>query len=396
LGIALVALGLLSALTSYSPLADSIAADLNVNAVSYGLLGMLAPFTLSIFSLFTPAVARRFSLEWTVMIAAALMGTGQIVRSFAVDSAGFFASSIVIMVGLAAANLLLPSLVKRFFHGRRVSVGSAYLTLRWISSMYPPLLAVPIASFAGWRFAIGIWGLIELLAVIPWIVVIVRNHTPAERIRTFVAVPDAAKRKAVAAAHAIMTKKVWSQPSSWALVVMFAMGTMNFYVNAAWMPDMLQDLAGASPAEAGNLLSLYSGVAIATSFVVPFLVDRVRNLGLLCAVTAVLVAAGYVGLWVAPAAATVLWVILIGMATVLISISLLAPIYRTASEVGGVMLTGMVTFGGYMLGAAGPLVVGVFISSPIGWSGVLAMMMGTSVVSVLASFALRRRVFVDR
>jgi RNA polymerase sigma factor (sigma-70 family) len=83
LGIMLMALGLLTAVTSYSPLAESISTEIGLTDVTYGLLGTVGPFAFAFVSLITPFVARRITLEWTIVIAALMIGAGQILRAVA-------------------------------------------------------------------------------------------------------------------------------------------------------------------------------------------------------------------------------------------------------------------------------------------------------------------------
>ena len=401
LGIALVALGLLTAVTSYSPLAQTISGDIGLTDVTYGLLGTLAPFTFALVSLVTPFVARRITLEWTVLIAAALIGGGQIIRAFAGESAGFFVWSIVGMVGIAASNLLLPPLVKRFFPDRIVSVSTVYLTLMVISTIYPPLLAVPLAEWAGWRVSIGVWGLVEVLAIVPWLVTIVMSRKTRGTESAGRVGEDSAGRVGEAVSRpepnsAGVARRVWSHPTSWLMLVMYAMATMNFYVIVQWLPPILGETVGLEPAAAGALLSLYSAVGIPIGFFIAPLVAKARNLGVLYMVVAVIMTVGYLGLWFAPGELTWLWVILVGVAPTIFSITLVATNFRTSTEAGGVTLTGMVAFGGYLLGAFAPVLVGVFAQNNLPWAVTYGMLIGSAVVVFGVAFGLRGRVNVDQ
>ena len=58
-GIFLVALGLRSAATAVSPILLTIEKDIHFDALSIGLLGMLAPFTFAVFGALAPFMARR-------------------------------------------------------------------------------------------------------------------------------------------------------------------------------------------------------------------------------------------------------------------------------------------------------------------------------------------------
>ena len=390
LGIVLVALGLLTAVTSYSPLAGDISAEIGLTDVTYGLLGTVGPFAFAFVSLLTPFVARRISLEWTIVIAAFMIGAGQILRAVAGESLGFFAWSLVAMLGVGAGNLLLPPLVKRFFPDRIVSVSTVYLTVMVISTIYPPLLAVPVAQWLGWRGSIGVWGVLELVAVIPWLFAIFANRK--SRTSVALAEADAAPQEH----HRTITKRVWSHRTSWVMLITYAMATINFYTLMAWIPAILNQTAGIEPATAGALLALYSAMGIPFGFFIAPLVAKVNNLGLLYAVAAVLVIVGYVGLWFMPGTLTWLWMMFAGISPTIFSITLVATNYRTSSEAGGVTLAGMVTFGGYFIGGFAPLVVGVFAANALDWSVTYIMLIASMLGVIGVSFALRRKVLVDQ
>lgn len=382
LGILLVSLGLLSTATSFPPLLAQLGQDIAFTDVTYGLLGMLSPFTFAFMSLLTPLIVKKIALEWAILGAAAMMAAGQIFRAYAGDAYGFFAASIVAMLGLGAANLLLPPLIKRFFPDRIVSVSTLYVFFMIFSSIYPPLLAVPIAQATDWRFSIGIWAVIELVAIVPWLVTIIKNRSNENPVVAPPAAPGLAKR-------------VWASPTSWSLMLGYAAGTFNFYVLVAWLPVLLIDTVKANQETAGSLLSLYTAVPLISAAFLANFVAKMKNLGLLYLFVAVLVLVGYLGLVLMPSTATWLWVALAGTAPMLFSITLISINYRAATEAGAVVLAGMVTFGGYLLGASGPLIVGFLRSVGASWSTVLLMLSVAMLVAIVASFGLRKPVMVD-
>lgn len=382
LGILLVSLGLLSTATSFPPLLAKLSEDIAFTDVSYGFLGMLSPFTFAFMALLTPLIVRKIALEWAILGAAAMMGAGQLLRAMAGDSFSFFAASIVAMLGLGAANLLLPPLIKRFFPDRLVSVSTIYVFLMIFSSIYPPLLAVPIAAATNWRFSIGIWALIELLAVIPWLIAIIGKKSSTNLVQPPPATPG-------------LVKRVWSSPTSWALMIAYAVGTFNFYVLVAWLPVFLTETIDATAQTAGSLLSLYTAIPLLSAAFIANLIAKMKNLGLLFIAVAIMVIIGYVGLISIPGEVTWLWVSLAGAAPILFSITLISLNYRTATEAGTVVLAGMVTFGGYLLGASGPFIVGLLRSQGAGWNTILTMLAGATLLAIVASFGLRRAVMVD-
>ena len=382
LGIVLVAGGLLTGVTSFSPVAEQIATDIHLTPVTYGLLGTLSPIIFGIVGLLTPFVARRLSLEWTILAAAAFMALGQLLRAFAGEAIGFFGFSIVAMLGIGAANMLLPPLIKRFFPDRVVNVSTAYSVLLVASSVYPPLFAVPLAQAIGWRGSIGVWCVVEFVAIIPWIAVILRHRKNAD------ALP-------ADQAPAGLTAAVWRHRASWSLMAGYAVGVFNFYIVVAWLPTILMETANVDAATAGILLSVYSGLGIVTGFIVPRLLHAMENIGLIFVGIIVFTAVGYFGLLLAPTTVTWLWVLLAGVGPTLFTTVLVGLNYRSQTPAGAVALGGMVTAGGYIIGAAGPLVVGALRAQNVAWSVTWWMLILSLIVGVIAGLGLRRHVNVD-
>ena len=56
-----------------------------------------------------------------------------------------------------------------------------YSTTMAVASFTPPLVAVPVADAAGWRFSLGMWAVFAAVAIIPWIAMLVRERAARRR-----------------------------------------------------------------------------------------------------------------------------------------------------------------------------------------------------------------------
>ena len=68
---------------------------------------------------------------------------------------------------------------------------------------------------------------------------------------------------------------------------------------------------------------------------------------------------------------------------------------RTRSQVGAVALSGFVQGFGYVIGAAGPLVVGLLRDATGGWTVPIFFLLGTLVLAIPALVVLSRPGFVE-
>ena len=385
--ILLLALNLRSAVAALSPIAAFIAEDVPLDALALGVLGMLAPVAFASCGLFAPALTRRFGLEATLVGACVVMLAGPLLRASAGSSAVLFAGTALTFLGMGVGNVLLPPAVKRFFPDRIGALTAAYATLLAVSSTIPPAIAVPLAEASSWRVSLAVWGLFAVLALVPWAVLWVRGRRTAR---------DASgDGRPLPPAQHLSARGLRKSPIAWAMVLAFAVSSLNAYGMFAWLPQLLMEHAGLSAAGAGALLAVYSLTGFPLSLGVPVLAARMRSVAPLIFVGALFFVTGYLGLLLAPGAATVLWVILAGAGPILFPVVLVLINTRTRTPSGSVALSGFSQGLGYSAGALGPLVVGVLHEVTGAWTGPLVFLLITGFLPVIAGLVLRRPGYVD-
>ncbi len=380
-GIVLVAFGLRSAATAVSPILLTIQNDIPLDALNVGLLGMAAPFTFAVFGVLTPALARRIGLEWSVILAAGVIGVGELARALSQDTGSFLVWTFISLAGTGAANVLLPPLVKKFFPDRIGGMTTIYVFLAVLGSAIPAYLAAPIASGLDWRASIAMWGYIAVLALLPWIGQIIKERGHASPLGQ---VSDAG-----------VTGRVWRSKAAWAITVSFAIASFNCYIMWAWLPVMLQERAGMSEPESGLMLALYTAMALPNSIIAPILIVRARSVTPLIIFGMAVTIVGALGLWFLPTTLTWLWVALSGFGVIFFTISLVLINLRTASPAGAVALSGMAQGVGYLIGALGPIAVGLIHSFTKDWSLEFIIIIATTLLGIFPMIALRKRVIVD-
>lgn len=380
-GIFLISAGLRSAVASVSPIMASIEKDVTFTPLTIGLLGMLAPLTFAVIGSLTPLVARRLGLEWTMVTAAVFIGVGQIIRGTATDSSGFLGWTIVTMAGIGAANVLLPPLIKKFFPDRISAMSSVYIVMAVVSSIFPAYFAAPLEQAAGWRISIGSWGLIALSAAVPWLATLYKER---------------GQDLTYAIAHAPgVAKRVWTSPTSWAMTLGFAVAAFETYVMFAWLPVMFQERIGMTAAESGVALAVYAALPLPMGFIIPRLVGRLDNLFVLFAAASAAFVIGSLGLWLLPSTMTWLWIIVAGLGSSLFTVNLAMIAFRTTTQAGAVVLSGMVQGVGYALGALGPLLFGIMHEASTDWTGEFVLLVGVGLLPLISGFILRRKSTVD-
>ena len=98
-------------------------------------------------------------------------------------------------------------------------------------------------------------------------------------------------------------------------------------------------------------------------FVLPALTARLRSAAPIVIAFCFSLAAGYIGLWLAPQAAPVLWTVLLGIGISTFPLALTLITLRSATPEASAALAGFVQGGGYLMAATGPLLFALLVES---------------------------------
>ncbi|UPL18936.1 MFS transporter [Microbacterium aurugineum] len=409
-GIVLVAFSLRSAVASLSPVIDHVAEDFPVSPVIIGLIGAAPPVCFAIFGLLTPLFERRFGLERMAIAAITLMALGLLLRGLAIDSTTLLAATAVVFAGVGSGNVLLPPLVKKYFPDRLGIMMTIYSTTMAVSTFLPPLVAVPVADSLGWRVSLGMWGIVAGIALVPWVALLLGNRARADApMKTELLVPDPTDgvndvQDAVAVATGPISTtpanrrhfaRLWRLPLAWALALVFGASSTMAYVSFAWMPTMLVDIGGVSPATAGFLLSLFALIGLPCSLLVPILVVRFQATRPLFFVAVAGGLVGLAGLLLVPTVALPLWVSIFGLTAIMFPLSLVLLSIRARTPESAVALSGFVQSIGYAIAAVFPLLIGLLHETTYGWQIPLLVIAGVLVVVIPAGVVAGRRRTVE-
>lgn len=375
LGIVLIGANLRAPITSLGPVLPDIQRALQIDDIGAGLLNALPLLIFAVLSLIAPRVARR-GLEQVLGWAVTAILIGTLVRSLALPGAIWIGTALL-SAGIAFGNVLLPGLVKREFPARATSLIGLYAAAMAGMAGLAAGLAVPIAHFLGygWRWAIGIWALLALLALVAWM-------------------PQWALRRqhhlnAASAHHDHVSP--WRHAVGWQVSLFFACHSLVFYSLVDWFASYAAS-AGVAAEAAGFSLLVYQVVAVATNLGSASLIKRFADqtvLGFLCGL---LLLIGTTGLLFAPHLSW-LWLIAAGLGAgiaMVTSLSLFA--LRTHDHHQAAALSGMAQFIGYLGAAAGPLLVGVLHDVTRSWVAPLGLLMlSSALVTMFAVLAGRNR-----
>ena len=382
IGIVLFAFSLRSAVASLSPLIDHITVDFAMPPAIIGLIGTAPPVCYAVFGILTPLFERRLGLERLTVIAIVVVTAGMVLRGFATDAIGLLLSTSVIFAAVGVGNILLPPLVRKYFPDRIGLMTTIYSTTMAVASFTPPLIAVPVADATSWQFSLGLWAVFAAVAIIPWIAMLVR-----ERAREGDADIEAPNPRVFG--------RMWRLPLAWALAVGFLAAGTIAYTSFAWLPQLLVDTAGVTPAVAGALLSLFAAMGLPASLLVPLLVTRYHATRALFGVAVACGFAGIAGLLFAPQAAPWLWIVLLGLEPLLFPLTLVLLGLRTRTHEGSVALSGFVQSVGYAIVALFPVGIGLLHGATDSWTGPLLVLAVVVAAAIPAGVVVAKRTTIE-
>ncbi|MFH8748144.1 CynX/NimT family MFS transporter [Streptomyces rimosus] len=358
LGIVLASLNMRAALAGVSPLVSEIGTHYHLAATASSLVTTIPLVFMGLGSIAAPKLARRWGTE-TVLCGALVLLCGGILLRIAPPVVALFVGCAVVGTAIALLNVLMPGLIKRDFPEKAAGMTALYSTAMILGATVSAASAVPLENaLGGWQGSLASWALLAAVAAVVWIpqALIARRGTHHGQ-------------AAATPAHATEDgPKLTRSPLAWQVTLFMGSQSLIAYVMIAWMPTVFTD-HGMSKATAGLVFAFSTLVQMAGSFVVPMLAGRMRRQRLLAVAVTALMACGIVGLLVAPVAGAWVWAILLGIGQGgALGLALTMMVLRSGDAHTAARLSGMAQTWGYLLAAAGPLVLGAVHQATHGWT----------------------------
>jgi CP family cyanate transporter-like MFS transporter len=357
IGLVLLSLNLRPAAVSVGPVLAEVRATLGMSPVAAGLLTSLPVLAFAVFGALAPAAAGRLGVHRVTLLALVAVVLGLAGRAVTGSESLFLVLSMLALGGMAMANVLLPSLVKLHFPDAVGRVTSIYTTALSVGLTSSLLLTVPVAHVGGsWRWGLGIWAVLALLAALPWIGLVAHDRHLEQGPRT-IRFTDVARTRL-----------------GWAMALFFGLQSMQAYAVFGWFAQLWRD-NGYTAGQAGALVALLAGVSIPLSLWAPAAVARRTDQARILLVVMFCYPVGYVGLLVEPHDLAIVWAIFAGIGAVTFPIVLVLIGLRARTAQGTAALSSFTQSTGYLLAVLGPFGVGTLYDATGGWTAPLVLLL---------------------
>ena len=379
IGIAVTAFNMRTAIVGVGPLLDTIRHDLGMSTTIAGLLTTLPVVCFGVLAGLAPGLARRIGIDlmiWLTMVgltAGILLRLGQPVWML-------FLGTAVIGASIAFANVLVPAVVKRDFPTRTGTLTGVYTMCLTLGGAMAAALMVPLYENTdlGWRGALATLAIPSTLAVIALSPRLLTNR--ASRAAAILADP--------------VRPRLWGDRLAWQVSLFMGLQSFVFFGIGSWMAVLLAD-AGLSDAQAGFMWSLCNVAGLPSSFLMPIFAQKVRDQRPLVLGLIAIWGTGVTGLLVAPATATIVWMILFGLGGgASLALALMFIVLRSPDAVTAASLSGMSQAVGYCLAAFAPFLFGALHDLTGNWHASVVMILFILVAMLLVGLRAGRNELV--
>lgn len=351
IGLVALAFNLRPAAVSVGPVLQDLRAGLGMGSVTAGVLTTLPVLCFAGFGALAPSAARSLGVHRLMLLALLILSGGLALRALSGGAATFLAATVPALAAMATANVLLPSLVKQHFPRRVGLMTGIYTTALAIGLTSASVLTVPVATLLGsWRGGLAVWGITALVAVLPWLPLLRHDVKP-----------DIGRHDAIA------TSAVLRTPLAWSMAAFFGLQSLQAYAVFGWLPQIFRD-AGFAASKAGLLLGVTAAIGIPIAFALPRLAARLTSQAPLIVGLCAAYLLGYAGLILWPVQGAWLEAPLLGIGQGLFPLILTLIGMRARTSDGTAALSGFAQSVGYLIAAAGPLMMGAVYGATGGWT----------------------------
>ncbi|HET6532071.1 MAG TPA: MFS transporter, partial [Actinoplanes sp.] len=341
--VVLVSLNMRPVIASVPPIVDEVRTAYGLSAGAAGALTAAPVICMGLFAPVAGWVAARWSTGRAVAGALALLTVAAAVRPLG-GPALLFTGTVAAGVSVAVGGALWPALVRARFPDRVGPMTGVYTTALIGGALIGAGLTEPLRSVlpGGWRGALAVWAAPAAAALAVWWVVRPAPPGPGP---------------AAGAAPARGRWSPWRSRTAWLATAYMGGQSLLYYAALAWLSARYTELGWSLRAAAG-LLALFSAAQLVTALGLPLLARRDPRPAIVAALVTTMASLALIAL--VPLAAPAVWATVLGLGvggSFALALTVVGQVAPTPADTP--RAAGMAFFVGYLLAAAGPVVVGL-------------------------------------
>ncbi|GCD40257.1 MFS transporter [Streptomyces chrestomyceticus JCM 4735] len=390
--ICLVAANLRTSLTGVGTLLPAIERGSGLTS-SWG--GLLSTLPLLTFAATSPLVARashRFGTARLLVAALGALTVGTVVRSLP-SVLCLFTGTVILSAAIAFGNVLLPALIRRSMPAHRIQgISALYVTVMGVTAAVSSGISAPLSHTlpASWHTALA-WGVaFTVAAFLAWLPRMRDDRPHSDRPRSDRPHSNQLQSNQPHSSTGVARSPApWRSRLAWQVSMFMGLQSLAFYTAVAWLPSILMH-RGSTSTTAGWMLFYYQLVSLTASSLLPLLTRGRHDQRWTAVGASVAVAGGFAVLASAPALSVLACTLLgLGGGACLV-LALTFQSERAGSSGEAAALAGMAQSVGYLVAAAGPLLLGILHDSTGSWTLPLVVLVVLSAAMAGAGYGAGR------
>jgi CP family cyanate transporter-like MFS transporter len=357
----LVALGLRPGIVSIGPVVPDLIVEFGLSHMQASLLTAIPTLLMGLLALSTPWLAHRFGRDRVIISALMVLAFSIALRSLSNSTTSLFLTTAGVGAGIAIAGALVPAFVKAGFP-RRVAVlmGVYAMALSVGSTLAAGITGILTALFGTWRVPAGLWAVLPLIGIAAWLRVEARGRTVAGDI-------DVSPRQPLPLRNL----------TAWLVALFFALNNLLFYSYVSWLAAVYVEF-GYSSASAGLILACFTlSFMVATPLFGMLSQHEDRRLWL--ALGAGISFLGVAWMAIAPTVLPYVVVSLVAFGTGgAFTLAMTLPLDNARTDGEATAWNAFVMLFSYLVGAAGPVLVGLLHDASGGFRAPMWMLVAFS------------------
>ncbi len=339
----MASLNLRPVVSSIAPVLANIQHDLGLSGAVSSLLVSIPVFIMGILAPFSVKVSEKLGIERVIAFSLMLIGGSLVLRLFIHSISLLFLTTLLSGVGIAMMGPLLSGFIKKHMAASAPSMIAIYSMALALGAALGSSFTAPLKEgLHSWQMSLAFWGIPVILAVPLWMTIRRQQSSSSKQ------------NSRISYGRALTLP--WRNRKAWMLTVQFGMLSLVFYSILGWLPLMLIE-AGASKLHAGLLVTLFAWIQIPSSTIVQQLLKRQPSRRVWLMVSSIMQATGLLLMFFSTSLWTAVFICGVGSG-MLFSLLNLLPVEMTSSSEEASSWTAMSQCMGFLIGAAGPLLIG--------------------------------------
>lgn len=380
--VVLVSSNLRSPITAVGPVLYQINEALNLNNFQSSLITSIPLIMFATTSIFISKYAQKVNITRFLFYAILILSIGMFLR-IGNSIPSLFLGSILVGLGIAIANVILPGYIKKHFANHIGLMTGIFAVSMNIGAAIAAKYSFNLSdnSIYGWKASLGFWVILSLIALIVIGLELIGNKKEIYK-----------KKEQIK-----ITKQLnfFKSKQAWNISLLMGGQSAIFYAIVTWLPIVLVHY-GMQESETGTVLFVFQLATIPITFIGPIIANKMKDQRLMILFLTIILLVGILLILFYQIQYILLAVALIGTAIGLaFSLSVLFFSLRTQNNENAISISGMSQSIGYIIGAAGPIIFAKLNDFDPSWNLSFYFLLAT--VSIIFYFGMKaaRDVYVE-